>query len=100
MSLLYSLLIIVVALFSAAEIHRRQKASGRQPTWAKTVTTGIGAIFISLCGIGVLVGGLQSPYPIVGIVLFVVIFGGGLAAFLTFVNRRWPALPSQDTTAR
>lgn len=100
MSLSYSILIVILALAVAADMHRRQKAGGNGPNWIKTVVTGIGTILISLCGIGALILGLQSPYPMLGIVLFVLIFAGGLSVFLTFVNRRWSVRPTPDTTAR
>ena len=91
MPLLYSLLIVALALIAAADMHRRQKASGIRPNWTKTIVTGIGTVFISLCGVGVLAWELESRNAIVGLVLFVIIFVGGLVVFLTFVNRRWPS---------
>jgi len=93
----YPLLVVALALLLAAAMHRRQKASGISTHWTKTVVTGFGSIVVSLCGIGVLIGGIEGNYPITGVILCVL--GGGLALVVTVFNRRWPALSAPDQAA-
>lgn len=96
--LLYGLLIAGLALALAADMHRRQKASGIKTNWTKTVVTGLGSIIVSLCAIGVLVAGLESNHTIAGLILFVIVFAGGLAGLVILVNRRWPMPSPRDST--
>jgi hypothetical protein len=70
------LLIVSLTLLSAAEMPR-QKASGIKTNWTKTVVTGFGSIVVSPCGKGVLIGGIEGNYPIVGALLCVIVLAGG-----------------------
>lgn len=98
-SLFYSLLIVALALLSAAEMHRRQRASEIKTNWTKTVVTGFGSIVVSLCGIGVLIGSTEGNYPITGVILCVIALAGGLALLATLVNRLWPVPSARDLAA-
>jgi hypothetical protein len=73
----YPLLVVALALLLAAEMYRRQKASGIKTNWTKTVVTGFGSIVVSPCGKGVLIGGIEGNYPIVGALLCVIVLAGG-----------------------
>jgi hypothetical protein len=71
------LLIVALALLLAAEMHRRQKASGIKTDWTKTVVTGFGSIVVSLCGKGVPIGGIEGDYLIAGVILCVIVLARG-----------------------
>lgn len=58
--------------------------------------TGFGSIVVSLCGIGVLIGGIGGNYPITGVILCVIVLAGGHALVVTLVNRRLPAPSARD----
>lgn len=96
--LLYPFLIVGLALVAAAEMHRRQKASGIRTNWTKTLVTGLGTVVIGLCSVAILIVGLESNYPAAGVVTFVLVFVTGLAVLVTFVNKRWPMRSSRDVT--
>ena len=63
------------------------------------MVTGFGSIVVSLCGIGVLIGGIEGNYPITGVILCVIVLAGCQALVVTLVDRRWPA-PSARTAVR
>ncbi len=90
MGLLFSLLIVAIALTTAASMHRRQRAQGIKTNWTKTFVTGAGAIVVSLCGIGVLFAGMNGDHPGVAMILSLLVIAGGLVILVTLVNRRWP----------
>jgi len=68
------LLIVSLTLLSAAEMHRRQKASGIKTNWTKTVVTRFGSVVVSPCGKDV---GIERNCPIAGVALCVIIVAGG-----------------------
>ena len=84
-----SILIVILALVSAADMYRRQRASGIATNWSKTWTTGLASIFVSLCAIGLLIAGLTSGYGITGVIAFIVVFVAGIAAIAVYARRRW-----------
>ena len=97
-ALSFSLLIVLLALLSAADMHRRQRAQGIKTNWTKTWATGLASILVSLCGIGVLVGCFEAGYPVAGVILFVVVVAAGLIAIAILVDRHWPISASRVST--
>jgi O-antigen/teichoic acid export membrane protein len=90
MGLLFSFMIVAIALTTAMQMRRRQQALGIKTNWTKTLVTGAGAIVVCLCGIGVLVGGANGDHAGTAVVLALAIIGGGLFVLVRWVNRRWP----------
>jgi hypothetical protein len=90
MGLLFSLLIVAIALTTAFQMRRRQQALGIKTNWTKTLVTGAGAIAVSLCGLGVIIGGANGGHGGTAVILGLIIIGGGLFVLIRWTNRRWP----------
>ena len=82
-----------LALLVAAQAIQRIRADRRRGipiNWPKTLVTLAGVAGVALAAIGLLIGALAADRPALASALFVVAFGGGLAAVVVAVNRRWP----------
>jgi hypothetical protein len=82
-----------LAVLVAAPAIQRLRADRRlgiPVNWPKTLVTLAGVVLTTLAAIGLMIGALSADRPGLAIALFVVAFGGGLAALVLAVNRRWP----------
>lgn len=82
----FAIVIMVGAIAHLIDAYHR----GWRPQWWKSLTTFVGAIITTGAALGCLYAGLATNDLWLGLGGFLIIFGGGLAAVVTFVNRRWP----------
>ena len=82
-----------LALLVAAQAIQRLSADRRRGVpvnWSKTLATQAGVLLTTLAAIALMIAALAAERPMLAFALFVVVFGGGLAAVILAVNRRWP----------
>ena len=85
-----AIILCLVVLAGTIKQIRDNRRRGVAIDWAKTLVTAAGAVVIAALATGAFFGAMALDAPTTAVVLFFVVFLGGVIALAVVVNRRWP----------